>query len=86
MYLCSRSVERGDAALTKIETNFGSETAQRIKVLQLDLADLDSVKQAATNVLTDQAQGRLDILVANAGIMAVPNGVTKQGIELQFGT
>ncbi|MGH8902156.1 MAG: oxidoreductase, partial [Egibacteraceae bacterium] len=55
-----------------------------VEVLQLDLADLDSVAQAAERV--GQRHSRLDILVNNAGVMAVPYRQTLDGFELQFGT
>lgn len=87
VYLCSRSVAKGQAALERLSREHGRDAASRVALLQLDLADLESVKHAAARVTADQhsPDGRLDILVANAGIMAVPNGVTKEGIEIQFG-
>ncbi|MFJ2650509.1 oxidoreductase [Streptomyces sp. NPDC087420] len=53
--------------------------------LQLDLADLTSVSDAAGKVLS---HGRpLDLLINNAGVMAVPERrTTKDGFELTFGT
>jgi NAD(P)-dependent dehydrogenase (short-subunit alcohol dehydrogenase family) len=50
-------------------------------VRRLDLADLESVRGFA-----EDWTGELDLLVNNAGIMAVPAGVTVDGFELQFGT
>jgi NAD(P)-dependent dehydrogenase (short-subunit alcohol dehydrogenase family) len=50
----------------------------------LDLASFDSVKHAARTVLADS--NRLDVLMENAGIMAAPPALTKEGYELQFGT
>jgi NAD(P)-dependent dehydrogenase (short-subunit alcohol dehydrogenase family) len=52
-----------------------------VEVRALDLADLESVRGFARNWT-----GRLDLLINNAGIMAVPAGVTVDGFELQFGT
>jgi NAD(P)-dependent dehydrogenase (short-subunit alcohol dehydrogenase family) len=48
---------------------------------QLDLADLDSVRAFAAD-WTDP----IDILINNAGVMAVPLSRTAQGFELQLGT
>jgi WW domain-containing oxidoreductase len=60
------------------------KSAGGIEVLPLDLADLVSVRGFAAAFL---ASGRsLDLLINNAGIMAVPEGKTKQGFELQVGT
>lgn len=51
---------------------------------QLDLADLASVRACADRLLAD---GRpFDLVVANAGVMATPQGRTADGFETQFGT
>ena len=51
---------------------------------ELDLASLASVRRCADRLL---AAGKpLDLVVANAGIMATPFGHTADGFELQFGT
>ena len=52
--------------------------------IPLDLADLSSVRTAADRAgeLTDS----LDVLVNNAGLMAVPLGRTADGFEMQLGT
>ena len=52
-----------------------------VGVRRLDLADLGSVRASA-----GAWSGDLDVLVNNAGIMAVPAGRTADGFELQFGT
>jgi NAD(P)-dependent dehydrogenase (short-subunit alcohol dehydrogenase family) len=52
-----------------------------VEVRRLDLADLTSVRAFAQDWT-----GALDVLVANAGIMAVPEARTADGFELQFGT
>lgn len=54
-----------------------------LDLLELDLADLESVRAAAEWV--QQRYGRLDLLIANAGVMAPPRLLTRQGFELQFG-
>jgi NAD(P)-dependent dehydrogenase (short-subunit alcohol dehydrogenase family) len=51
------------------------------EVRPLDLTDLASVRAFA-----DAWDGDLDVLVNNAGVMAVPQGRTKDGFELQIGT
>jgi NAD(P)-dependent dehydrogenase (short-subunit alcohol dehydrogenase family) len=48
----------------------------------LDLADLDSVRAFAAAVRS--GHGRLDLLINNAGIMAVPRTLSAQGYESQF--
>ncbi len=54
-----------------------------VHVVPLDLADLDSVKQAATEVLS--RWDRLDVLVNNAGGTWSQRQLTTQGIEYTFG-
>ena len=50
----------------------------------MDLADLDSVRQAAAAIV--QKYPGIDLLINNAGVMACPLGRTAQGFEMQFGT
>ena len=54
------------------------------EVIPLDLADLDDVRACAQR-LTDKLD-QLDVLMNNAGVMAIPHQRTKQGFEMQFGT
>ena len=54
-----------------------------ISCIGLDLGDLQSVASCADAILNDHP--RLDVIMCNAGIMAVPFGITKDGIELQMG-
>lgn len=57
----------------------------KVTVRQLDLADLQSIKQFAEGVNAELPQ--LDVLVLNAGVMALPSRQeTKDGFELQIGT
>ncbi|GGH06982.1 SDR family NAD(P)-dependent oxidoreductase [Silvibacterium dinghuense] len=54
------------------------------ELLELDLASLASVRAAADKFL---AKGEpLDIIIANAGVMATPLSYTVDGFETQFGT
>ena len=49
----------------------------------MDLGDLASVKSAIVKTFTHD---RLDLLICNAGIMAAPPGLSKDGFEVQFAT
>jgi NAD(P)-dependent dehydrogenase (short-subunit alcohol dehydrogenase family) len=49
-------------------------------VRRLDLADLESVRAFA-----DGLDGDLDVLINNAGVMAVPKGTTANGFERHIG-
>ncbi|KAH7110371.1 short-chain dehydrogenase/reductase-like protein [Dendryphion nanum] len=58
----------------------------KIELIALDLASLCSVREAAAEFL-NRSGGKLNILVNNAGIMALPSRtVTVDGYETQFGT
>lgn len=49
-------------------------------ITELDLADLSSVQACA------ERTGPIDVLINNAGVMAVPEARTAEGFEMQFGT
>jgi NAD(P)-dependent dehydrogenase (short-subunit alcohol dehydrogenase family) len=76
-----RNTTKGDQAAATIRSQApGAE----LEVRQLDLADLESVWEFASSVAA--AHDGLDLLINNAGIMAAPRRLTKQGFESQFGT
>jgi NAD(P)-dependent dehydrogenase (short-subunit alcohol dehydrogenase family) len=55
-----------------------------IDLVEADLASLKSVRKAADDLL---ARGKpFDVIIANAGVMACPQGKTQDGFETQFGT
>jgi NAD(P)-dependent dehydrogenase (short-subunit alcohol dehydrogenase family) len=58
-----------------------AEIAGTVEIRELDLADLASVQTFA-----ESWNGPIDVLVNNAGVMAVPESRTKDGFEMQFGT
>ena len=55
----------------------------QIKVMQLDLADLASVKKFSKAYLAEERGP--DLLILNAGVMACPQSHTKDGFEMQIG-
>jgi NAD(P)-dependent dehydrogenase (short-subunit alcohol dehydrogenase family) len=52
----------------------------KVEVRKLDLADLSSVRSFSADI------DHIDVLINNAGIMAVPKGRTTDGFERQIGT
>jgi len=71
----------------------GAQAVDRVRALApgaevelglLDLADLASVRRF-TGELGDRREG-LDLLVNNAGVMAIPHRRTADGFEMQLGT
>ena len=71
--LAVRSVDKGNTAATTIP---GDREVRR-----LDVADLSSIRAFA-----DEWEGDVDVLVNNAGVMAVPESRTADGFEMQIGT
>lgn len=57
---------------------------QNYKLLRLDLSSLAAVRVAAQEVLTWSDVPTVDVLVNNAGIMAVPFSLSVDGYESQF--
>jgi NAD(P)-dependent dehydrogenase (short-subunit alcohol dehydrogenase family) len=83
LYLAARSRAKFDTAMKDIlKVNPSAETS--VSFLELDLASFASIKRAADTVLTSSP--RLDLLINNAGVMALPPGLTEDGYEIQFGT
>jgi NAD(P)-dependent dehydrogenase (short-subunit alcohol dehydrogenase family) len=74
-----RDGERGAAAAEQLR---GEVPGAALDVRALDLADLASVRAFAAPLAAE----RLDLLVNNAGVMAIPHRTTADGFEMQFGT
>ncbi|EFR03688.1 retinol dehydrogenase 14 [Nannizzia gypsea CBS 118893] len=84
IWMAARSSEKARAAVKEIQQQLPPSNQTSITVLEMDLSSLASVTKAA-NTFIAQCD-RLDILMLNAGVMAVPPGLTTDGYELQFGT
>lgn len=77
-----RSIERGQKALEEIKKDANSD---KVEFIQLDLADTQSIRSFAKEF--NSRYNRLDILINNAGVMAIlERQTTKDGFEMQFGT
>lgn len=80
--MACRSTERATEAAELINASVPDAD---LVLASLDLADLESVRSFAEEIRTGYEH--LDLLVNNAGVMAVPSRhETAQGFELQFGT
>jgi NAD(P)-dependent dehydrogenase (short-subunit alcohol dehydrogenase family) len=55
-----------------------------VDLVEADLASLSSVRKAASDLLARAKP--FDVIIANAGVMACPQGKTQDGFETQFGT
>ncbi|GAD99902.1 hypothetical protein THITE_2118117 [Paecilomyces variotii No. 5] len=82
MILASRTQKNIDAVGDYIKTHYPSVT---VTPLILDLSSQKSVRAAAAEV--NRTITKIDLLIANAGIMALPTRtLSPDGIELQFAT
>ena len=68
-----RDTSKGEHAVAELDGDFD--------VRRLDLADLSSVRAFA-----DELDDDVDVLINNAGVMAVPRAKTADGFEMQLGT
>jgi NAD(P)-dependent dehydrogenase (short-subunit alcohol dehydrogenase family) len=78
--LACRSADRGRIARQTILAEFPEG---HVQAMELDLASLASVRKFADQVW--QAHPKLNLLINNAGVMAIPRQTTQEGFELQFG-
>ncbi|MDT9690737.1 oxidoreductase [Streptomyces sp. P9(2023)] len=76
--LACRNEARGTAAVDAVRREV---PGVEVEFRPLDLADLSSVREFAASLPYE----RLDLLVNNAGVMALPYGRTADGFETQFG-
>ena len=70
--LACRNVDKGNVVAAPL--------GERAEVRRLDLADLASVREFADSI------DAVDVLVNNAGVMAIPLRRTVDGFEMQIGT
>ncbi|WP_261574388.1 oxidoreductase [Frankia gtarii] len=84
--LACRDVARARRAAARIRAGIPTpyRRAERaVRVEQLDLASIASVRSAAERIRA--AHPRLDLLINNAGVMRPPPGHTEDGFEPTFG-
>jgi len=77
-----RDPVKGEGAAEPVRAAAAS-TGATVELREVDLASLASVRAFTDGV---RAHDRLDVIVANAGIMATPERTTTDGFESQFGT
>ena len=80
--MACRDEQRGADALARAAAR--GPVRRTLHLVRLDLADLSSVRDAAQEV--SARAPRLDLLVNNAGVMAIPRRETADGFEMQLGT
>ena len=81
--MLNRSAEKSEAAIADLKQEFGSKAD--VSFIRMDLSVLDSVREAAKEVL--KTVPRIDALINNAAIAQVPTrNLTVDGFESQLGT
>jgi NAD(P)-dependent dehydrogenase (short-subunit alcohol dehydrogenase family) len=79
----ARDLTKAEAATSQVRKE-AAKNGGGFELIELDLANLKSVRACADALL---AKGEpLDVVIANAGVMATPFGHTVDGFETQFGT
>jgi len=79
----ARDLEKAKRAIAEARRD-AAAAGGSIDLISLDLASLASVRACADKL---QEEGKpLDVIIANAGVMATPFGKTVDGFETQFGT
>lgn len=78
LYLTSRNLTKARDALGEVVNS------SRIHLLRMDHNSLNSVRACASQFL--EQSKTLNILINNAGIMAIPESTTEDGFEVQFQT
>lgn len=79
--MACRNQQKGAQARDEV---LATASGASVEVAALDLASLASVRHFAAE--QTQAGARIDLLLNNAGVMAVPFGRTEDGFETQIGT
>jgi NAD(P)-dependent dehydrogenase (short-subunit alcohol dehydrogenase family) len=81
--MLNRSAEKSEAAIADLKQEFGAKAD--VSFIRMDLSVLDSVREAAEEVL--KTVPRIDALINNAAIAQVPTRkLTVDGFESQLGT
>jgi len=78
--MAARNQDKAKSAHNEILT---AHPGAQLEITELDLGSLASVERAATSIASNHRA--VDILVNNAGVMALPEGKTADGFEMQFG-
>lgn len=81
IYIACRDEKRGEDALKEIKEKSESDN---VHFLKLDLASMESIREFSRKF--HELETNLHILINNAGVMACPKELTKDGFEMHFGT
>lgn len=79
----ARDLAKAEAATAPVR-EAAAQGVGSFELLEMDLASFASVRDA-TNAIS-AAGHPIDLIIANAGVMATPFGLTEDGFEMQLGT
>ena len=80
----ARDMRKAKEAAERIEAEVSNA---RLHLANLDLTEFDTVRESGEHIRRRYGTGSLDLLVNNAGIMALPKRTTNSyGLELQIAT
>ncbi|HMG02871.1 MAG TPA: SDR family NAD(P)-dependent oxidoreductase, partial [Edaphobacter sp.] len=79
----ARDLAKAEVATAEVRKD-AAANGGGLELVELDLANLKSVRAAADGLLGKAEP--FDVVIANAGVMATPLGHTVDGFETQFGT
>ncbi len=78
--MAARNQAKAESARDEI---LAANPSASLEIVELDLGSQESVKAAAAQIVA--AHPIVDLLINNAGVMAMPEGRTVDGFETQFG-
>jgi NAD(P)-dependent dehydrogenase (short-subunit alcohol dehydrogenase family) len=78
--MAARNQDKAAAARDEILAAYPEAS---LEIVELDLGSFDSTKAAAAKIAANHP--KVDILINNAGLMAMPDRRTVDGFEMQFG-
>jgi NAD(P)-dependent dehydrogenase (short-subunit alcohol dehydrogenase family) len=79
--ICARDEVRGKEAVARLIADVPEAD---VELRALDMANLSSIRTFADGI--QASYPAIDLLVNNAGVMAIPRRETADGFEMQFGT
>ncbi|KAF7540744.1 hypothetical protein G7054_g1118 [Neopestalotiopsis clavispora] len=82
VFITVRDIAKGKQVVEELTSD--GETG-KVEVIEMDLASLHSIRAGAKEFLK-KSSNKLNVLISNAGVMACPQGKTRDGFEVQFGT
>ena len=83
--MACRDIPKTEEAKASILKSAADPSKLKIDIIRLDLCDLSSIREFVK--IFKAKYNRLDILINNAGVMAIPDRrLTKDGFEMQIGT